>query len=311
MDCFTAAPEKSLPLLLSVRPLVPDEHPKLTDTIFTTKKGGVVDLAALVMPRTYLNDEHLNAFMDILQTHRSQGKILIMSTQFMTLLLGSDQQSYDFSRVKRWTVPKRLKKRAGVEKIFNSGLESVLIPVHAGGIHWWLCAVSIQTGTVFCLDSARDVNHTWDPSRGHHACTAIVRWLNDVEKEEIEAVGGVAPLINERVWQIDLAPTHALQRDPERGGDCGVFTCAAADWWVTATMSSHDDQSDETVERFSTLHSDDMEHARLVIAAVLLEHCSASLLHERELTSYCEIAHENISSELCTHHVQTGRTGSG
>jgi hypothetical protein len=35
-------------------------------------------------------------------------------------------------------------------------------------------------------------------------------------------------------WKIDLAPADAPQRDPTRDGDCGVFTCAAADWWAAA-----------------------------------------------------------------------------
>ena len=232
--------------------------------IITASNGALVDLSALTTPGTWLNDEHVNAYLELVQQKRGRGgNVLLMSTHFLTKLLGPDGESYEFDGVRRWTSTKRLLKKTGTNSVFNSSLESVLVPVHVGGMHWWLCAVDLKNRNVHCLDSARDGSGKWDVSRGSNACKSVVRWLVDVETAETQNTLPIAP---ER-WKVNLAPHLAPQRDPKQSGDCGVFVCVNADWWATAAFNGKDL---EDVSRYSTLRSKDMHRARIVIASLLL-----------------------------------------
>ena len=254
--------------------------------IITASNGALVDLSALTTPGTWLNDEHVNAYLELVQQKRGRGgNVLLMSTHFLTKLLGPDGESYEFDRVRRWTSTKRLLKKTGTNSVFNSSLESVLVPVHAGGMHWWLCAVDLKNRNVHCLDSARDGSEKWDVSRGSNACKSVVRWLVDVETAEMKqrrCVSATATtttttktttkntlptVIASERWKVNLAPHLAPQRDPKQSGDCGVFVCVNADWWATAAFNGKDL---EDVSRYSTLRSKDMHRARIVVASLLL-----------------------------------------
>ena len=247
------------------------------DTIHTPN-GATVDLAALVQPGQWLTDEHINAFCDILQ-ERARGRVLFLNTFFMPTLMGAACGGYDYSRVRRWTRPPLLLKRAGVERIFDAGkhgsvpgLQLVLAPVHVARLHWWLAAVDLGARRVHCLDSARADAANWDPSRGKDAITALVRWLED---ERLDKGGPIREKQTaRREWQMDMEPDMAVQRDPSHSGDCGMFTCAAADWLVAAVMSSTNVQCDLSLPPFTGgasthLHSMDMPAARLSMAAIL------------------------------------------
>jgi hypothetical protein len=171
-----------------------------------------------------------------------------------------------------------------------------LAPHHAASIgsehvsdtrHWFLVAVDIAQRRIVCLDSARADADEWDPGSVQRdtALAAVTRWLGDVWADEkaLGAMGGehreravgegidggigghaveegcVADGDSPASWVVDVDPPEAPQRDPTRDGDCGVFCCAAADWWAATGGCG-------------TYTSGDMPTFRIRLAAVLRRH---------------------------------------
>ena len=117
-----------------------------------------------------------------------------------------------------------------------------------------------------------------------------MRWLED---ERIDkggtGPGEAAPPAARREWRVELTPAFAAQRDPSLHGDCGMFTCAAADWLVAAAINSSSDSSGASSGAWSILpcpsaqgssdgdarqlRSADMPAARLSMARILQDHC--------------------------------------
>jgi hypothetical protein len=153
--------------------------------------------------------------------------------------------------------------------------------------HWFLVAVDITQRRIVCLDSARADADEWDPGSVQRdtALATVTRWLGDVWADEkaLGAMGGEhreravgegidggigGPAVEEGCvvdgdspasWVVDVDPPEAPQRDPTRDGDCGVFCCAAADWWAATGGCG-------------TYTSGDMPTFRIRLAAVLRRH---------------------------------------
>jgi hypothetical protein len=186
--------------------------------------GAQVDLASLGAPGCWMGDEALNAFLFAVQ-QRCLGRVLVWNTHFLRLLGGSTSDSFDYARVRRWTAPKILRARAGLERVADA--EYVCVPVHAAGKHWWLAVCDLRVvgrPVLWCLDSARDERASWDASRGEKALRCLARWLRE------EHVDGSPVLV--------ISPSCAPQRNPAIAGDCGVFTCAAADHIAACGLES-------------------------------------------------------------------------
>mgnify|MGYP003685999285 CR=1 FL=1 len=174
-----------------------------------------IDLSGLLTPGCWIGDDVLNAFLSIVQ-RGCRGRVLMWNTYFLSILGGMDCDSFHYQRVRRWTEPQKLVERAGIERVADA--EFVCVPVHAGGKHWWLAVCDLRKFSrpvLWCMDSARDERTAWDASCGEKALNCLAKWLFE------ENVTG-APLLV-------LSPSFAPQRDPNFAGDCGIFTCAAAD----------------------------------------------------------------------------------
>lgn len=232
-------------------------------------------------------DAAINGFLDLLQ-RRCRGSVLLLSTFFVEALRGAGG---NLGRVMRWTSANKLQKQAGVGSVFNSSLTAVLVPVNvraargasssaagAETCHWFLVAIDLVDRTLTCLDSARADAAAWDPSNSRDTLGLLERWLQDLEaregREDHGAIGAASPTTVPAPWQMDLAPPGAPQRDPALGGDCGMFTCAAADYWSAAEASGAVTASSpptrDASERYGKYTSREMPELRRRMASALL-----------------------------------------
>ena len=249
-----------------------------------------IDLRAVAEPRRYLGDAAINGFLDLLQ-RRCRGSVLLLSTFFVEALRGAGG---DLGRVRRWTSATKLQKRVRVDSVFNSSLTAVLVPVNVRGgasstlgsssaagaetCHWFLVAIDLVDRTLTCLDSARADAAAWDPSNGRDTLGLLERWLQDLEAREVRedhgVIGAPSPTTVPAPWKMDLAPPGAPQRDPALGGDCGMFTCAAADYWSAAEASGAVTASSpptrDVSERYGPYTSREMPELRRRMASALL-----------------------------------------
>ena len=146
----------------------------------------------------------------------------------------------------------------------------------AATCHWFLVAIDLVDRTLTCIDSARADAAAWDPSNGRDTLGLLERWLQDLEAREGREDHGATGTTVPAPWTMDLAPPGAPQRDPALGGDCGMFTCAAADYWsaaepsVVVTASRSSTPTRDASERYGQYTSREMPELRRRMASALL-----------------------------------------
>ena len=169
--------------------------------------------------RFHLNDELVNAFAYLLQSHHTD--CLAMSTFFWTKL--TENGCFNYSNVKRWH-------RA--TNIFKSGL--VLFPIHLPQ-HWALVAFAPSQDALYYVDSMEangdgDDNAAARRGQQEQVCSMISQYLEceATRLREVSAKGYVPPSGAE-FSVADAADLCEGQRPPqqENSWDCGVFMLAA------------------------------------------------------------------------------------
>eukprot|EP00923_Selenidium_pygospionis_P012515 GHVN01021252.1.p1 GENE.GHVN01021252.1~~GHVN01021252.1.p1 ORF type:complete len:878 (-),score=257.67 GHVN01021252.1:48-2291(-) len=171
---------------------------------------------ACLRPGTWLNDEVINFYMELLnernKRQRADGertpRCYFWSTFFYTKLSGENSlggQNYSYESVKRWSVRKKV-------NIF-SDVEIMVIPVHVRKIHWTLGAVDLRSHKIHFFDSlAGNYSEIF-----HHF---LIRYLQD---EHLDKKGGKL----EVEWVLENDAEYTPQQN--NGCDCGVFTCRFAE----------------------------------------------------------------------------------
>eukprot|EP01056_Protomagalhaensia_sp_Gyna25_P002051 Protomagalhaensia_sp_Gyna_25__2050@NODE_20_length_7955_cov_303_925088_g13_i0_p2_GENE_NODE_20_length_7955_cov_303_925088_g13_i0NODE_20_length_7955_cov_303_925088_g13_i0_p2_ORF_typecomplete_len492_score69_42Peptidase_C48/PF02902_19/1e04Peptidase_C48/PF02902_19/8_8e39Acetyltransf_14/PF03421_16/0_11Peptidase_C57/PF03290_13/1_3e03Peptidase_C57/PF03290_13/0_4Peptidase_C57/PF03290_13/2e03_NODE_20_length_7955_cov_303_925088_g13_i057517226 len=241
--------------VLRSAPLDPTKVVAIVDGVELTKR----DMACL-SPGEWLNDEVMNAYMNLLNARTqkvescrtsSEGemtgrsdycvKTFYWNTFFYSSLTGETsigQREYTYNRVKRWTSRKRI-------DIFSYDL--LCIPLHIQKIHWALGVVDLRSKLVFFFDSlGSDADSQFFPT--------ILQYLDD---EHLDKKG--SPLPDKESWifggnnyshsrlvptkmashfRIFSSPetttTHVEIPQQTNGSDCGVFACQYAEALGTA-----------------------------------------------------------------------------
>ncbi|KAH0473828.1 MAG: hypothetical protein KVP17_001953 [Porospora cf. gigantea B] len=226
-----------------------------------------------LQPGTWLNDEVINAYMQLLNErnarHReafsksqtSQNKVMDVDPDsapsnepgtflppsvycwnsfFFPKLCGSDwRKSGDYQAVARWST------RKGID-VFD--LDWMVVPVHVKQCHWVCAAVDMRNRRVYYLDSMT----------GPEGGLVFSKLLEYLKCEHEDKLG--RPLAYSDEWM--LAEVDAPTQD--NGSDCGVFTCAAAEY-------ISDGRFDERHPPAFDYGQDDVEDQRRLIALCLHE----------------------------------------
>lgn len=151
-------------------------------------------------PLTWLNDEVINFYMELLGERSRQNenlpKVHAMNTFFLPRLL-----EIGYSGVRRWT-----------RKVDIFSFDIIPIPVHKG-IHWCMAIVHLKNKTIKYYDSMGAPNN--------QALTALTEYLKseclDKKKTELDLNG----------WTTENVRNIPQQ---ENGSDCGVFSCMYAEF---------------------------------------------------------------------------------
>ena len=220
---------------------------------------------------TWLNDEVINAYMQLLnqrnarhreafsESQTSQDKALDMDPDsapcnepgaflppsvycwnsfFFPKLCGSDgRKSGDYQAVARWST------RKGID-VF--GLDWMVVPVHVKQCHWVCAAVDMRERRVYYLDSMAG-------PEGGFVFSKLLEYLICEHEDKLGR-----PLPDPDEWK--LAEVDAPAQD--NGSDCGVFTCAAAEY-------ISDGRFDERHPPAFDYSQDDVEDQRRLIALCL------------------------------------------
>jgi hypothetical protein len=133
------------------------------------------DMAKLA-PGCWLNDEIVNVYIGMLQerdTRRRDGGAHVPKchffNSFFTSKLYLESGKYDYSAVRRWTMPKRLK-TTGQRSDSILDCDRIIIPVNKGGMHW-VCAVIDLKGSKFVLyDSLGGTDHVLLANLAKYVC---------------------------------------------------------------------------------------------------------------------------------------------
>ena len=177
-------------------------------------------------PDTYLNDEVINAYLQLIRRRLRQQTILqnssttqvLYSTFFMTKLLdlrndtASARGVYDYDRVRRWG------RRAPDGDIFQ--LQHLYIPINENESHWIGIHIDFANHEIRHLDSMH--------GNGQYYSSITLRYLPD---EHLRLHNCALPAS----WSIRTRLPHLPQQD--NGYDCGVFLCQFFDYLTrTAPM---------------------------------------------------------------------------
>lgn len=162
---------------------------------------------ARLQPGQWLNDELVNAYVEIIKSTGTDQNDLFATSFFMDQLLqvtqGTEttrrkQGGYNFKKVARW-----LKK--SLKSLFQPQTRNLFIPVNVGGNHWTLVVVRLQEGRIEYYDSLS--------GKGQIFMNAVMLFLKDAHmKLEGSDIGAD--------WE-----TQFVQGPTQRDGhNCGVFT---------------------------------------------------------------------------------------
>jgi sentrin-specific protease 1 len=165
---------------------------------------------ACLKPSTWLNDEVINFYFNMLQVRDqslcerdpSRKKSHFFNSFFMERLIITDGK-YTYANVKRWS-----------KKFDVFTLNKVYFPVNISNMHWTLAIVDIVNKEIHYYDSMS--------GSGGRFLNALQQWL--VDEAKVKKGQTLDP--NEYTL-IDREP-HVPQQ--KNGCDCGVFTTVAADF---------------------------------------------------------------------------------
>lgn len=151
-------------------------------------------------PLTWLNDEVINFFMELLaersRSNEKLPKVHAMNTFFLKRLMENG-----YSGVRRWT-----------RKVDIFAHDIIPIPVHKG-IHWCMSIIHLKNKTIKYYDSMGAPNNP--------VLTALANYLKeeclDKKKCEFDMNG----------WTYENVRNIPQQ---ENGSDCGVFSCMYAEF---------------------------------------------------------------------------------
>lgn len=151
-------------------------------------------------PLTWLNDEVINFFMELLaersRLNEKLPKVHAMNTFFLKRLMENG-----YSGVRRWT-----------RKVDIFAHDIIPVPVHKG-IHWCMAIIHLKNKTINYYDSMGTPNNP--------VLTALANYLKeeslDKKKCEFDMTG----------WKFDNVRNIPQQ---ENGSDCGVFSCMYAEF---------------------------------------------------------------------------------
>lgn len=167
---------------------------------------------ALLTPGTWVNDEIINAYLQLLMRRAGRNglKIRAVSSFFYAKLVERDARTgefvYDYGRVRRW-----------MRRLDVFALDLILVPINTANTHWTLGVINVKERRVEHYDSMGGAGS--EIILGH-----LLRWVWDERegrKLEVEEWGQVA--MGSRVPQQNNAD------------DCGVFVCKYADFLARGT----------------------------------------------------------------------------
>jgi len=165
-------------------------------------------------PGTWLNDEVIHYYFVLLRLrdakncneHSGGRRSHFFKSFFLTKLL-IDDKKYNYDSVKRWS------NKVPGKDIF--ALDKVIFAVNISQQHWGCAAVFMQSKRIQFYDSMHGDGMFW--------LNGIFKYLQDehLHKKKV-------PLPNKDEWK--LIPCQDSCPMQENGYDCGVFTCAFADF---------------------------------------------------------------------------------
>ena len=170
----------------------------------------VKDMKSLCQ-REWLNDEVINTYMTMLQDRDTQlrGQAGVPRCHFFSSFflnkLYKDSGRFDYSKVKRWTVPRRLRSHGQASDSILD-LDMIIMPVHQG-IHWTTAAIDLKHHRFLYFDSFLGEDD------------ACVDYLKKYLKEEYRDKRNIEVNLDqwETIYPKDIPRQH-------NGCDCGVFT---------------------------------------------------------------------------------------
>lgn len=159
------------------------------------------DTLACLCPKTWLNDEVLNFYFDLLNEH-SEGKVYCWNT-FFWLKVSGNGTGYSYKAVSRWAAKRNL-------NIFE--LDLMLVPMNIGGNHWALGVVDFVQYEIRYYDSlaAKTVHASF--------LDCMQQYLNDEWRR-----------VNVNDSPPEFGPALANPPQQTNSYDCGVFTCMNAE----------------------------------------------------------------------------------
>eukprot|EP00928_Gymnodinium_smaydae_P034322 TRINITY_DN24352_c0_g5_i1.p1 TRINITY_DN24352_c0_g5~~TRINITY_DN24352_c0_g5_i1.p1 ORF type:complete len:960 (-),score=157.09 TRINITY_DN24352_c0_g5_i1:69-2948(-) len=169
-------------------------------------------------PKCWLNDQVINSCFRLVQEHcvLSGCRCWCPNSFFWSFLSGSDEKTYNYARVQRWT------NRARVD-VF--ALDYVIFPMNVGGKHWATGAIDVRRKGFWYFDSL-----------GRSPSLNFVSFLQRYVSDEHAARRG-SPLVDVEKWALlHFGSPVPLQRN---GYDCGVFACVFAEHLAGACGASN------------------------------------------------------------------------
>lgn len=151
-------------------------------------------------PLTWLNDEVINFYMELLGERSKQSETLPkvhgMNTFFLPRLI-----EHGYSAVRRWT-----------RKVDIFQFDIIPVPVHKG-IHWCMAIIHMKNKTIKYYDSMGGPND--------QAIRALAEYLKSesLDKKKVE--------FDMSDWKYENVRNIPQQ---ENGSDCGVFSCMYAEF---------------------------------------------------------------------------------
>ena len=166
-----------------------------------------------LQPGTWLNDETINSFMNILNDHESMTynsqsdyKPSYFFSSFFFTALGT-QDSYNYNRVKRWS--RRIRTCTNIFQLKN-----LVFPINISNTHWTLANINFINLEIEYLDSMGD--------RGTIYTNTLLKFIED---EHMDKLGEILP--NKEEWKTISRGTSTPQQP--NTFDCGVYVCIYAD----------------------------------------------------------------------------------
>jgi sentrin-specific protease 1 len=172
------------------------------------------DSLRTLRPGIWLNDEVIHYFLTLLaqrdaglcKLQQGRRRCHFFKSFFLTKLLDDDNR-YNYASVKRWS------KKVPGKDIF--ALDKIIFPVNVSSMHWCCAVARMQARSIQFYDSLGGNGMTW--------VEGIFQYIQDEHMDKKKF-----PLPDRDTWR--LIPCQANCPQQDNGYDCGVFTCAFADY---------------------------------------------------------------------------------